>query len=225
MPRPLIASEGFTPDVPVVSLYFALVASFTTAATFTWNLNHSQASFEIGHSWQNLWAVLRLLFLYWERKCFANAILKHCSQCSWRLFVYWELALVWSPLTVGMKFPDRTYLFRKRWSSPGEWDCHAFCRPNLIFCDCQCLIPRSGELQAQKFKSHLLRIQSLKFLRLKPGVGQFIAIHAALTTRDFFLANFYPSSPFICIFFKTTPESFLCWLWLTLVPVWACRIK
>ena len=31
----------------------------------------------------------------------------------------------------------------------------------------------------------------LKVLPLKPGVGKYIGIHAALTIRDFFLANFY----------------------------------
>ena len=30
----------------------------------------------------------------------------------------------------------------------------------------------------------------------------------------FFLAYFYPSDPFICIFSKTSPDFFLCWLWL-----------
>ena len=45
-----------------------------------------------------------------------------------------------------------------------------------------------------------MRSQSLKVLPLKPEVGQYIAMHAALTARDFFLANFYPSGPFTCIF-------------------------
>ena len=35
---------------------------------------------------------------------------------------------------------------------------------------------------------------------LKPGVGQHIAIHAMLIARNFFLAYFYPSGPFTCIF-------------------------
>ena len=30
----------------------------------------------------------------------------------------------------------------------------------------------------------------LKVLSLKPGLGQYIAMHATLTSRDFFLANF-----------------------------------
>ena len=60
--------------------------------------------------------------------------------------------------------------------------------------------PRSGELRTQKVKSHLVRTQSLNVLPLKPGVGQYIAIHATLTVRDFFLAYFYPSGPFTCIF-------------------------
>ena len=62
------------------------------------------------------------------------------------------------------------------------------------------------ELQMQKLKSHLLRTQSLNILHLKPGVGQHLAVHATLTARDFFLAYFYPSSPFTCIFSKTSPD-------------------
>ena len=54
----------------------------------------------------------------------------------------------------------------------------------------------------QKLKSHLVRTQSLNVLPLKPGVGQYIAIH---TARDFFLAYFYPSGPFTCIFSKPLP--------------------
>ena len=79
--------------------------------------------------------------------------------------------------------------------------------------------PHSGELQTQKLKSHLVRTQSLNILPLKPGVGQYIAIHATLTARDFFLAYFYTSGSFTCIFSKTSPDFFLCWLWITLVPV------
>ena len=40
-----------------------------------------------------------------------------------------------------------------------------------------------------QIKSHLMRIQSLKVLLLKPEVGQYIAMHATLTAKDFFLAN------------------------------------
>ena len=64
-------------------------------------------------------------------------------------------------------------------------------------------VPCDGELRMQKLKSHQLRTQSLQVLPLKPGVGQYIAIHATLTARDFFLAYFYPSGPFTCIFSKT----------------------
>ena len=66
--------------------------------------------------------------------------------------------------------------------------------------------PRSGELRTQKLKSHLVRTQSLNFLPFKPGVSQYIAIHATLTARDFFLAYFYLSGPFTCIFSKTSPD-------------------
>ena len=65
---------------------------------------------------------------------------------------------------------------------------------------------RTEELRTQKLKSLLLRTQSLKVLLLKPGVGQYKAIHATLTARNFFLANFYPSGPFICIFSKPLPS-------------------
>ena len=44
----------------------------------------------------------------------------------------------------------------------------------------------------------------------KPGIGQHIAMHAAPIARDFFLTNFYPSSPFTCISSKTSPDFFLC---------------
>ena len=77
------------------------------------------------------------------------------------------------------------------------------------------VVPRSGELRTQKLKSHLVRTQSLNVLPLKPGASQYIAIHATLTARDFFLAYFYTSGPFTCIFSKTSPDFSLCWLWLT----------
>ena len=51
----------------------------------------------------------------------------------------------------------------------------------------------------QKLQSLLLRTQSLQVLPLKPGVGQYMAIHATLTAVDFFLANFNLSGSFICI--------------------------
>ena len=78
---------------------------------------------------------------------------------------------------------------------------------------------RNGELRTQKLKSHLVKTQNLNVLPFKPGAGQYIAIHATLTARDFFLAYFYPSSPFTCILSKTSPGFVLCWLWLTPVPV------
>ena len=77
------------------------------------------------------------------------------------------------------------------------------------------VIPRSGELRMQKLKSHLVRTQSLNVLPLKSGVGQYIAMHATLTARDFFLSYFYPSSPVTCIFFQNFSRFLLCWLWLT----------
>ena len=67
----------------------------------------------------------------------------------------------------------------------------------------------SWELRMQKLKFHLLRIRISKVLLLKPGAGQYIAMHATLTARDFFLANFYPSGPFTCVFFKTSSKFFV----------------
>ena len=71
-----------------------------------------------------------------------------------------------------------------------------------------CFRHRSGELRTQKLKPHLVRTQSLKVLPLKPGESQYIAIHATLTARDFFLPYFYPSGPFTCFFSKTSPDFF-----------------
>ena len=69
-------------------------------------------------------------------------------------------------------------------------------------------LPRTGELWTQKLKSHLVRTQSLNVLPLKSGVGQYIAIHVTLTARNFFLAYFYPSGPFTCIFFQNLSHFF-----------------
>ena len=71
--------------------------------------------------------------------------------------------------------------------------------------------PRSGELRTQKLMSHLVRTQSLNVLPFEPGVGQSMAVHAMLTAREFFLAYFYPSSPFTCIFFPKPLPIFSCW--------------
>ena len=54
----------------------------------------------------------------------------------------------------------------------------------------------------------LLRTQSLKVLPVKPGVGQYIAMHATFTARHYSLANFYPSSAFTCIFSKNLSRVF-----------------
>ena len=67
------------------------------------------------------------------------------------------------------------------------------------------MVPRSRELQTQKLKSHLVRIQSLNVLPFKPGLGQYVATHATLTARDFFLAYFYLYGPYTCIFPKLLP--------------------
>ena len=65
---------------------------------------------------------------------------------------------------------------------------------------------RSGELRTQKLQSHLVRTQSLNVLPLEPAVGQYTDIHATLTVRDFFLAYFYHSGPFTCIYFQISSD-------------------
>ena len=72
---------------------------------------------------------------------------------------------------------------------------------------------------SQSLSASMAIIKASNVLPLEPGVGQYIAIHATLTARDFFLAYFYLSSPFACIFSKTSPDFCLRWLWLTPVPV------
>ena len=82
------------------------------------------------------------------------------------------------------------------------------------------LKPRSGELRMQKLNFHLVRTQSLNVFPLKPGVGQYISIHATLTARDFFLAYFYPSGPFTSIF----PKPLLIFPVLAVAHTWfLCR--
>ena len=82
------------------------------------------------------------------------------------------------------------------------------CHLAIKLCCTVCL--RSGVVRTQKLKTHLLRTQSSKVLAFKPGAGQYIAMHATPTARDFFLANVYPSGPFTCIFFPKSLPSFFC---------------
>ena len=91
-----------------------------------------------------------------------------------------------------------------------HFNCQDHCMHHgLAFEECP-FCSRSGELRMQKLKSHLMKSQFLMVLPLKPGVGQYIAMHATHTARDFFLANFYPSSPFTCICSKTSLPIFTC---------------
>ena len=89
-----------------------------------------------------------------------------------------------------------------RTTSPWKLCCYYL----LFFVQC----PRSGVLRTQKLKIHTLRTQSSKGLPSKLGVGQYIAMHAGPTARNFLLANFDPPGPFICTVFKTSPGFFLC---------------
>ena len=75
--------------------------------------------------------------------------------------------------------------------------------------------PRSGELRTQKLKSHLVRIQSLNVLPLKPEEGH-IDIHATLTARDFLPCLFLHFRSIQLHFFpQNLSRFFLCCLWLT----------
>ena len=56
---------------------------------------------------------------------------------------------------------------------------------SLLMTAVGCVVERCGAVIVLAFKP-----QSLKVLSLKPGVGQYLAKHATLTARDFFLANF-----------------------------------
>ena len=69
--------------------------------------------------------------------------------------------------------------------------------------------PQRGAAVAE-IKVPSLENTELEGSPFQPGVGQYIAIHATLNARDFILASFSPSGPFICIFSKTSPEFFMC---------------
>ena len=53
-----------------------------------------------------------------------------------------------------------------------------------------------------------MRTQNLNILLLKPGVRHHMAIHVTLTAWNFFLAYFYPSGPFTCIFSQNLSRFF-----------------
>ena len=59
--------------------------------------------------------------------------------------------------------------------------------------------PRRGELRTQKFKSHLRRTNSLNVLPLKAW-SRSVYCHTCYAYCQGFLANFYPSGLFACIF-------------------------
>ena len=67
-----------------------------------------------------------------------------------------------------------------------------------------------------------MRTQSLKVFLLKPGVGQYIAMHAKPGISSLLISTLPVHSP---AFFPKPLKFFLCQLWLTLVPVQASRIK
>ena len=80
----------------------------------------------------------------------------------------------------------------------------------LLFTDICCLWAISGHTPQWEAADAEIKVPSgenteLKRSPFKAAVDQYIAIHATLTARDFFLAYFYPSSPFTSIFPKLLP--------------------
>ena len=66
--------------------------------------------------------------------------------------------------------------------------------------------PGAAQSALQKAIHYPFQKQYKYSVRLKPGVGQYIAIHATLSARDFLLAYFYPFGPLTYIFSKTSPD-------------------
>ena len=75
--------------------------------------------------------------------------------------------------------------------------------PTCTNCMCFFACPEVGYCGGRN--EHLLNSQSSK-----PGAGKFVAMHVMPTAWDFFLTNFYPSGPFICIFSPKPLLSFSC---------------
>ena len=69
------------------------------------------------------------------------------------------------------------------------------------FCSCVCFC-LYGPFNCILFHKFSWQVSTLSFC--------FSNLISELTARDFFLANFYPSGPFCCIFSKTSPKFFLC---------------
>ena len=100
------------------------------------------------------------------------------------------------PRTLPFSFlPSRFKLHPTPYTPPIFFEHNVLCVTNfepdlhLLFGDFLRL--HSGILRTQKLKTHLLRKQSSEIFSLKPGVDQYIAMHATPTARNFFLANLY----------------------------------
>ena len=136
----------------------------------------------------------------------------HCSD----LFVcvmlfFFVLSCSHVVLCVSHDFVVSMFLHRSAIIWPGAGGHLADSHCLYVSCSSLYASPCSGELRMQRLKPHLVRTQSLNFLPLKPGVGQYIALHAMLTARDFFLACFCPYGPFHSpAFFSKTSHDFSC---------------
>ena len=127
------------------------------------------------------------------------------------ILCYWSVGRSHSMCTVNApihyqtlsKVADHVYALAFYYVNSRWIQATGLCIPSVAFFLVE---SRRGEMRTQNLNSHLVRTQSLNVLPLKPEGGQYIAINASITARDFFLAYFYPSGPFTCIFSKTYPD-------------------
>ena len=79
--------------------------------------------------------------------------------------------------------------------------------------------PHSGELWTQKFKVPSDENTDLKRSPFKAWSRSVYSHTCYAFCQGFLLCLFVPFGSFTCIFSKTSPDVFLCWLWLTPIPV------
>ena len=84
--------------------------------------------------------------------------------------------------------------------------------------------PKTDNKYTYKTQKSILSVQSTLFkteLKHSPFKAwrRLVYSHTCYAYSQEFLPHFYPSSPFTCVFSKTSPDFFLRWLWLTPVPV------
>ena len=112
-------------------------------------------------------------------------------------------------------------MYLKDLERTGKCECvHEYMKPFDFSCTCKfiCInVTWHKQLASYILYDMLVVIVCRSFFKIR------IAMHATLAAREFFLANFYPPSPFNCIYTPTPSFSLLAWL--KPVHVWARRIK